>query len=281
MSEYVVSCTSSIDMNDEFINNHGLYYISYHFHIGKNEYDDDFGKSYPHDKFYRDVVKAKEYGTAAISSNEYYRYFKGLIEKTDKDVLHIEMTSGISGSCSNAMMAARDINEQGKHRVVVMDSHNASGGYALMTRRAALNRDLGYSIEDNVADLEEYFKTMDNYFYVNGLEMLVKGGRLPSFLGNLKIYPVLKVDHILKVVKKCLNKTKAQVELLKGFDIPADEDAEVIIIHSNCLEDALEFEQVLLRKYSNIKSVDVSQAGPVIGCHIGPGTVSLFAGKMK
>lgn len=108
MSDYVLSCESTVDLTPEKIQELGLECIFFHFYIDGVEYADDLGQTIPFDKFYQAMKDGAETKTAAIGTGEYEKFFRGFFEQ-GKDVLHVSLSSGISGTVESARIAAESL----------------------------------------------------------------------------------------------------------------------------------------------------------------------------
>ena len=282
---YQITCCSTIDMDESFIRDNHLLYTPFHFTMDDQEFTDDLGASYPASRFFEDVIKADKVSTSQVSVGQYVRFFEPIL-KEGKDVLHITLSSGISGTYNSAVLAASDLNFRYENKVHVIDSLAASGGYGLLVKLAVDNQNKGMSIEENFEYLQEHKLNVNHLFYTMDLTMLIKGGRVSAAAGNfanaLNICPFMYVDKIgkLEVRKKCMGKRRAMMEAIKTMLATADNGAEydgyVYITNSNCLGDATALKDEILKHFKNVKEVKITSIGAVIGSHTGPGTVALF-----
>ena len=87
MSDYVLSCESTVDLTPEKIHEPGLECIYFHFYIDGVEYPDDLGQTIPFDKFYQAMKDGAETKTAAIGTGEYEKFFRSFLEQ-GKDILN-------------------------------------------------------------------------------------------------------------------------------------------------------------------------------------------------
>ncbi|MBR2976909.1 MAG: DegV family protein, partial [Oscillospiraceae bacterium] len=122
MSDYVLSCCSTVDLTAEHIAARNLSHICFHFQLDGVSYPDDLGKSVPFETFYRKMTEGAETSTSQINIAEYLDYFEGFL-KEGKDVLHITFSSGLSGSYLSARSAADIARERYPERkLFVVDS---------------------------------------------------------------------------------------------------------------------------------------------------------------
>lgn len=285
MNDYVVTCCSTIDMNLDFFAKRDIPFIPFHFHMDGQEYADDYGKSISIEDFYKAMENGAMPTTSQITIYEYTSFFEPFL-KEGKSVLHLAMSSGISGSCNSAMQAARDLNEKYEAKVAVVDSLAASSGYGLLVTMAKDNYDKGMSFEENYKFIEEHKLNVQHWFFTTDLTTFIRGGRVSKtagFVGTaLHLCPLLHVSYDGKLIpmEKIRGKKKVIKEIVNKMEELADNgldyDGYVYISNSACLEDALAVKDEILARFSKVKDVEINSIGTVIGSHTGVGTVALF-----
>lgn len=160
MSDYVLSCESTVDLTPEKIHELGLECIYFHFYIDGVEYPDDLGQTIPFDKFYQAMKDGAETKTAAIGTGEYEKFFRSFLEQ-GKDVLHVSLSSGISGTVESARIAAKTLADEFPERKIhVIDSLAASSGFGLLMQALSEKRAEGMGI-DELAEWTEAHKLND------------------------------------------------------------------------------------------------------------------------
>ena len=111
MSEYILSCCSTVDLSVDYMGERNIHYLPFHFELDEVLYADDVGKSIPLKEFYRKMKDGAMPRTSQINVTEYEEYFEAFL-KDGKDILHITASSGLSGTYNSAMIAARDLQEK-------------------------------------------------------------------------------------------------------------------------------------------------------------------------
>lgn len=285
MNDYVVTCCSTIDMNLDFFAKRDIPFISFSFHMDGQEYADDYGKSISIEDFYKAMENGAMPTTSQITIYEYTSFFEPFL-KEGKNVLHLAMSSGISGSCNSAMQAARDLNEKYEAKVAVVDSLAASSGYGLLVTMAKDNYDKGMSFEENHEYIEEHKLNVQHWFFTTDLTTFIRGGRVSKtagFVGTaLHLCPLLHVSYDGKLIpmEKIRGKKKVIKQIVNKMEELADNgldyDGYVYISNSACLEDALAVKEEVLARFPKVKDVEINSIGTVIGSHTGVGTVALF-----
>ncbi|MDE6673941.1 MAG: DegV family protein, partial [Acetatifactor sp.] len=104
MGNYVLSCSSTADLRREQLEERDIHYICFHFELGGRQYMDDLGKSISLADFYQAMANGESTKTSQINVEEYEEYFEGFL-KEGMDILHLTLSSGISGTINSAMIA--------------------------------------------------------------------------------------------------------------------------------------------------------------------------------
>ena len=137
MAEYILSCCSTADLSESHFTSRDIHYICFHYTMDGKNYDDDLGKSMAFEDFYRAMADGADTRTSQINAEEYKNYFESFL-KDGKDVLHVTLSSGISGSYNSARLAAEDLRSLYPDRkLYVVDSLLASSGFGLLADRLA------------------------------------------------------------------------------------------------------------------------------------------------
>lgn len=287
MHNYVLSCCSTADLSKEHFESRNISYICFHYFLDGKEYPDDLGQTIPFDKFYQAMVDGADTKTSQVSAGEYIEYFSKFLDE-GKDILHLTLSSGISGSYMSACAAAQTLREQYPDRKIrIVDSLAAASGYGLLIDAMADRRDEGMSL-DEVADwAEENLKNLQIWFFSSDLTFYVKGGRVSKTAGAigglLGICPLLNMDDAGKLIprekirpkKRVINR---MVEVMKEHAANGlDYSGKVFMCHSACEEDARAVADLIEKNFPKIDGpVLINSIGTVIGSHTGPGTVALF-----
>ena len=284
---YILSCCSTVDLSKEHLEKLNISYTCFHFILDGVDYPDDLGVTVPFDEFYSKLKNGSDSKTSQISVGEYEDYFKSLLE-SGKDVLHVSLSSGISGSYRSACTAAEMVREQYPDRkIYVIDSLAASSGYGLLMDEVANKRDEGMSIDELKDWIEENKLRLHHWFFSSDLTFFVKGGRVSKVSGMIggvfEICPLLNVSNEGKLIPRAKIRTKKKVitEIVKRMLVCADGgknyNGKVYMCNSDCYDDAKAVADLVKENFKNIDGdVLINNIGTVIGSHTGPGTVALF-----
>ena len=234
-------------------------------------------------KFYDSLRRTGPIKTSMINVQQFTEAFEPILS-SGRDVLYIAMSSGISGTCAAARQAAEALMKKYAGRAArVVDTLAASFGEGIFALKAAALRSAGKNFQEAWQWVENNKRRMCQFFTVDDLTFLQKGGRISAFtakIGTLaNIKPLLLGDSEGKIVScgKVIGRKKSLQALADLFDRHAglDENQTVAIAHSDCGEDA-EYLVSLLKKKRPIKDVLIRCYEPGTGSHVGPGAVALF-----
>ena len=293
MREYLLTCESTADLSAERFAERNIPFVCFTFHMDGADYRDDFGKSMPIGAFYDRMANGSVSTTSQVSIGEYESFWRPMLE-AGKDVLHLTLSTGISGTYNSACLAAQELMEQYPgSRIEIIDSLNASSGFGLLAELAADGRDRGMDL----TELREYILRIRDgvnaWFYTGDLTYLCRGGRVSKtaciFGTALKICPLMRVNREGKLVPyaKCRGKQKVRealvAEMLKRAEGGPDYDGLCYMSQSACRDEAetlaAMIEKAMPKLAGKIRIYDI---GTVIGSHTGPGTVAVFfTGKEK
>lgn len=287
MSNYVLSCCSTADITEEHLKKRNINYICFHYYLNGVQYCDDLGKTMPFDKFYKAMEDGAETKTSQVNADEFAEYFKQFLEK-GMDVIHVCLSSGISGVYNSANIAKNDLAEKYPDRkIYIVDSLGASSGYGLFMDKLADMRDSGMEIDKLYDWACSNRLNVHHWFFSTDLSFYVKGGRISKTAGLfgtvLKICPVLNMDDRGKLIprSKVRGRKKAIEEIVHRMELHAenglDYSGKCYISNSACYEDAMAVAQLIEEKFKKLDGkVQIYSIGTTIGSHTGPGTVALF-----
>lgn len=287
MNDYVITCCSTCDLTHEQLKEIGVSCVHFHFTLGTQSYPDDFGLSVPFEDFYKRMAAGEATSTAQVNISEYLDMFTPILEE-GKDVLHICLSSGLSGTRNSAENAALIAREQFPERkIYIVDSMGASSGYGLLVTEAAKRKTEGMSIDACRDWLEANKLNVNHWFFSTDLSYYVRGGRISKtagFVGTmLGICPLLNMDGKGCLVPRYKIRTKKRVisEIVKKMEQYAenrtDYSGPCYISCSACFEDAESVAALIRHRFPKLQEdIRIYSIGTTIGSHTGPGTVALF-----
>ena len=225
--------------------------------------------------------------TSQINVEEFREYFEPFL-KAGKDILHVTLSSGISGVFNSAKLAADELMEQYPDRkIYVVDSLGASSGYGLIMDKMADLRDEGKTLEEAHQWLEENKLKLHHWFFSTDLTFYIRGGRISKTAGTvgmvLNICPLLNMDNEGRLIPRQKIRTKKKViqeiteKMKEHAQNGTDYSGKCYISQSACYEDAKKVADLVEEAFPKLSGkVVINNIGTTIGSHTGPGTVALF-----
>lgn len=287
MSDYILSCCSTADLSKEYFEQIDVKYICFHYELDGVQYSDDLGQSMPFDEFYKRMAEGADTKTSQINADEFVEYFRGFLEQ-GLDVLHVCLSSGISGVINSANLAKEMLSDEFPDRkIYIVDSLGASSGYGLIMDTLAGLRKEGRDIDELYKWVEDNKLNMHHWFFSLDLSFFIKGGRISKAAGAigtmLNIFPLMNMDNQGKLIPRFKIRTKKRVikttvDKMEEFALGGrDYSGKCFVCHSACLEDAKELARQIEERFPKLNGkVLINNIGTTIGSHTGPGTVSAF-----
>ncbi len=282
MKEYIIVTDSACDIKPEILEKWGVGFCSltFRFEGDEKEYS-NFDMSAL--DFYNKMREGGAAKTAAVNVEGFKTVFEEYV-KQGKDVLYLGFSSGLSTTYNSARLAAQELNgEYTENKVVTVDTLSASAGFGLLLYLTVKKKAEGASIDEAAKYAEDLIPHLCHWFTVDDLMYLKRGGRISptvAFVGNvLGIKPVLHMDnegHLINVSKVRGRKTSVEA-LARKYDELAltPNEGTVFISHGDCLADAEYLASIIKNKYG-VETEIITDVGPVIGAHTGPGVLAFF-----
>ena len=282
MNEYVIFTDSCCDVSPELLAKWGVPYANMTFSFD-GEDKEYIGTDISNHDFYDRMRQGAHARTAAINADTFARAFTPVLEES-KDILYVAFSSGLSTTVNSAHMAAAELQEQYPDRkIIIVDTLAASAGGGLMVYLAVAKKNEGATIEENAAYIESLVPQHCIWFTVDDLEYLKRGGRISPLVafagGVLGIKPVLQMDdegHLVKVPTARGRRKAIEALAAKYAELSYEEqNTPIFISHAECEEDAKRLADILMQRHGAEVTL-ITEIGPVIGSHAGPGTIALF-----
>ena len=232
------------------------------------------------DEFYARLRTADRLPTTSQPSiGDFLAVYEPLVEQ-GLDVVSIHISGGISGTVESARQAQEQLaGRTGAGRVTVIDSERACGGMGLMALAAARRAQGGGSLEEVLARIEETRAGLKMWFAVDTLEYLRRGGRIgaaSAWLGSaLKIKPILTLDKEITPIERVRTGAKAVARLIEYAQQRHADGADAWVVQHIQAPDEAQRLIDATREIMGRDAVFVSEVGPVIGAHVGPGLLGV------
>ena len=228
--------------------------------------------------FYEKMAGMEELPTTSQPAIGEFLVLYEELAKNHDEAIAIHMSSGISGTLNTSRTAGNMVDNI---EVEVIDSKIACYGLGFMVIEAAKLAEEGRSVVEIRERIEYLVENMRGYFIVDDLSYLHKGGRLNAaeyLIGSmLKIKPIIYFnDKVLDPFEKVRTKKKAIDRILQLLDQDAREGTpiQLSVVQANVEEEAKELLELIKKEYPNVEGT-ISDFGPVIGAHTGPGTLGM------
>ena len=282
MIEYTIITDSSCDISPALLKKWGVEYINLTYRFDGEDID------YTSDKtdikqFYNKMREGGIAKTAAINPKTFENEFEKSLKK-GYDILYLGFSSGLSTTFNSSQIAANELSERyPNQKIITVDTLCASAGQGLFVYLVAEQKKNGATIEQAAEYANKLVPNLCHWFTVDDLVYLKRGGRVSpttAFVGNvLGIKPVLHVDNDGKLINmtKARGRKMSMRTLAEKFGEFANDkkNGTIFISHADCKADAELLAQIISENYGGTVDL-ITDIGPVIGAHSGPGTVALF-----
>lgn len=232
--------------------------------------------------FYDQLRAGANAKTSAVTLGHFEEHMRAVLE-AGEDILYLGFTSGLSVTYNNGVLVLEDLKKEYPDRkILYTDTVCASMGEGLVVYHAAKLREEGKSMEEVLAAVEAMKDRVHHHVTVNDLFFLKRGGRISAasaVAGTvLQFKPIIIVDEAGKLSnigkvrgrKTSLNELFSMLKKVQKFD----ELPYVFVSHSDCLDDVNHLVDMIKAEFPETEVV-ISDIGPVIGAHTGPGAIAL------
>ena len=280
---FTISTDSCSDLHLSFSKKHNIQAIPLEYIIEGIPHFDSLEEITNNKEFFDSMRQGKFPTTSMINTQRHIEFFEELLENSN-ELLHISLSSGVSGTADSAMLAGKEVlaNNPSK-KIYIVDSLCGSLGESLLIFKAVDLQNQGKTSEETFDILQELRLNIHHIFTVDTLSYLEKSGRVSktiAVLGKmLDIKPILNLDSCGKItlkdkIRKRSRSFQKMVEIMmKNIDLT--QNSELYICHGDCLSDAERLRDLALDA-TGIKICNISNLGAVIGSHGGPGAIGLF-----
>jgi len=280
MQSYVIVTDSGSDLSKEELA--GMDMDSADLTFSFEDIHEEFTNStMPIEEFYSRMKNGMMAKTAAVSPDRFRMLFSKYLSNS-LDILYIGLSSGLSSTFHNAVLAAEDLKKRFSDRkVVLLDSLTASLGEGMIAEKAGILKKVGASLKETYDRSMELVKSLRSILAVSDLSYVRRGERISSLkalAGELMhIKPLMKVDEKgqIRYHSRAHSMKKIFGMMIDDYEEHALSCDGPLYLSYSSEEYALEMTSLLKRKLG--REFDrTGWIGPVIGCHSGPGGVAMF-----
>ena len=276
MAKIAIVTDSTAYLQKDFVERHNIQVVPLNIHWDDKTYLD--GIDITPVEFYEQLEKSSTIpSTSQPSAGDFLHVFKELAPHYDGIIVPL-ISSGISGTVDSAKTAASMFSEV---PVEVIDSLSTTAGLALVVTAIAQAVSAGNNLKEIKQVSEDVVNGLKLFFAVDTLKYLHKGGRIGGasrYFGTvLSIKPILYLNDQGKIdaLEKVRTKRKAIERLIQLAVEQADGNpVNVGVMHANALKEAKNLREQLLDQL-DCTQIEIYDLSPVIGAHVGPGTVGL------
>ena len=234
-----------------------------------------------YDAFYDSLRSASELpSTSQPSVGDFLEVYEPLLED-GRDIISVHISGGISGTVRAAEQARDALVERGVEpgRVRVIDSLSGCAPVGLVAIAAANALRGGADLDGAVAAAERVRDELKIHFAVETLEYLRRGGRIgaaSAWVGSaLKIKPILTMENEIKPVERVRTSGRAFERMVEFLQAHRDAGADLFFIQHIQAHDVAERIAERGRAIFGRNPEIISEIGPVIGAHVGPGLIGV------
>ena len=288
MSEYMIFTDSACDINPDILREWKVGFIELSFRF-EGESKDYLNSQMNIKDFYARMRNGEIAKTSAINPEKFLADFEEVL-KQGKDILYLGFSSGLSNTYNSARIAAEELSAKySERKIVLIDTLAASAGEGLIVYLAVQKMNEGASLQETADYIESIKLNLCHWFTVDDLVYLKRGGRVSptvAFVGTvLGIKPVLHVDNAGKLIS--VSKARGRKAALNAIvdkygELSIEQEKGIVFIsQADCMDDAKFVKSQFEKKYGADVKI-ITDIGPVIGAHSGPGTLAVFfLGKVR
>ncbi len=280
---YAVFTDTSSNLPTALLDEKNVHVVPFSYYIDGEEQSCTDTAKFNGDEYYEKLRHGLHVTTSQVPPQRYMEHFEPVLA-AGQDILMVSMSSGISGSCDSARIAAEALKESYPLRKIeIIDTLSASLGEGIVVLRAIELCSEGVQLEAAAGELRVLSRRICQIFTVDDLMHLRRGGRLSNIsavVGTvLQIKPLLLGNEEGKIVAiaKVRGRKRSIEALAAKFDelAVAPETQTACIAQAGCPDDA-EYLASLLRKNHPPKDILTVEYEPMTGAHVGPGALALF-----
>jgi fatty acid kinase fatty acid binding subunit len=233
----------------------------------------DFNSYYEHLRTAEDLPT-----TSQPSVGDFLEAYRPLLEQ-GSEIVSIHLSAGISGTMDSALQAKAQLEDGGGERISVVDSASAAGGFGLVALAAAAQARAGGDRDAVLARARAAREALKMWFAVDTLEFLRRGGRIgaaQAWMGStLRIKPILTLEAEITPVERVRTSSRAFERMVDYMRSRKEDGADGWVVqHIQASEEAARLVEHG-REIFGSEPAFVSEVGPVLGTHVGPGLLGV------
>ena len=277
MNKVIIATDSSAYLPKEYVDQYQIPVLPLTVNWeGKSYYD---GIDIQAEEFYQQLSQSKSMATTSqVTVGQFLEVFGKLLDAGNQ-VLYLGISSGISATIDSALQASAELGNP--ENLIVMDSKLVSMALSLMVLEVARAAEKGASLQECHELAQDAYGRIGVYFTVDTLEYLHRGGRINSakrLLGStLNLKPIMEIrDGKIELLESVRSRKKALIRMVELIEKGVDGRSPVRLapFHALAFDDMVTMENLAKERLNPVEIIR-SEVSPVIGSHVGPGTVSM------
>lgn len=283
MSRIAIISDSTASLRDDVVQRYGIYVVPLYIHIGDQTLRD--GVDITPERFYERLPHTTPLPTTSQPSvGDFTAVYRRAVQDGADAIISIHLSSGISGTVNSAQLAAQEVEGA---RIEIVDTANAAAAHQLAVEAAAQAVADGADLEETLRTVRAVLHRNRTIFTVDTLEYLYKGGRIggaAALLGSvLQFRPLLyfkdgRID-ALERVRRSGRALARMVEIMEGWLEP-EVPVKAVLMHAAAMDRVRELEGLIQGRLP-VAQAEVVPLTPVIGTHVGNGTVGMCCCPME
>ena len=285
MAKVKIVVDSTADLPAEIREKLGIAMVPLKVHFGSETYLDSI--TITPNQFFEKLAAAKEMPTTSQPSPvDFVEVYKELLKEPDTAIISIHLSAAFSGTYQSAVLAKSLLG--GNDNIHIVDSKSASVGFGMLAMAAAEAAANGAGVEECLSLMQSMKERTQLYFLVDTLEYLHRNGRIGKasavFGSLLNIKPILSIDPeegVIYPVDKVRGSRKAMSRIIELLEERfAGKTVDIRFVHAQAEESVEQFLTAIKDRFT-VRNTMTHELGPVIGTHVGPGTIGLFATNVE
>ena len=281
MPRTAVVTDSTAYLPPELVSGNSIGIVSLYVNFGPDRAERETDLMKDLDAFYDEVRSADQWPTTSQPSvGDFVETWEPLLADGG-EVVSIHISEGISGTCDSARQAAELLEKEGKggERVRVVNSESTAGGMGMIVLGAARAAARGADADAVVARAEDLREALKMWFAVDTLEFLKRSGRIgaaSAWIGStLKIKPILTLEQEITPIERVRTSSRAFERMVAYAEERHEAGANGWVVQHIQSRDEAERLAERCREIFESDPVFVSEVGPVLGVHTGPGLLGV------
>ncbi len=270
---------SACDLPEEYLEEHQITMVPIYLYMDENQYLDRV--TIKAERFY-EIISREDHAltTSQPAVKSFVNLYSRLASHYDS-VIAIHLSSVLSGTYRTSLQAAAKVAAETGKKISVLDSKMLSGGIGLMVKKAVQAAEQGLPHEEIAGMFEKWRDRTVVYAMVGSMRQLIRSGRISQWKGwlarFLHLRPLVTIDRegrAIMIDKAFTLKSGLKKVIRKMTEDEISREEGYVVLHANVPEEARELGK-LIEKITGIPPAGYQEISPVLGLHLGAGTVGV------